>query len=197
MFRKLLPREESFFDFFENHSRLSADACRELNEIALHPAELVDRANRIKAIEHEADRITHKCIDALHRTFITPIDRADIHLLMKRLDDVIDSVDAAAARMMLYEMTELRLELRQFTELLVLASNEINTAIHSLRNLKKGSQVIDNCFLAIYDIEKKGDQILRSALARLFKEEKDSILIIKWKDIRTPGKGHRSLRGCS
>ena len=183
MFKRILPKEDSFFDYFERHSRLSVDVCRELNEIALNPVELVNRTNRIKGIEHEADDITHKCIDALHRTFITPIDRADIHRLIKRLDDIIDSVDSTAARMMLYDLSEMRQEFGQFTGVLIQATTEVESAISNLRNLKKRNEIIEKCCAAVYETEKTGDQLLRSALDRLFKEEKDPILIIKWKDI--------------
>jgi len=183
MFKRLLPREESFFDFFERHSRLSVEACRELNEVASNPTELSDRTDRIKDIEHEADDITHKCIDALHRTFITPIDRADIHRLIRRLDDIIDSVDSTAARMKLYELKDLRLEFGQFTRELVEATTELDSAINNLRNRKKRNETIEKCCAAVYETEKAGDQVLRSALAHLFREEKDPILLIKWKDI--------------
>jgi uncharacterized protein Yka (UPF0111/DUF47 family) len=135
MFERFLPKETSFFDYFEQHSKLSIEACKELNAIVANPSELVTRVNRIKEIEHDADDVTHKCIDALHRTFITPIDRADIHRLMKRLDDIIDSVDAAASRMMLYELTEVKLEAKQFTEVLIIATTEIHGAVRNLRNI--------------------------------------------------------------
>lgn len=183
MFKRLLPTETSFFDFFEQHSKLSLDACRELSAIAASPSELVRRVNRIKEIEHEADDITHNCIDAIHRTFITPIDRADIHRLMRRLDDIIDSVDGAASRMMLYEMHDIRPELQQFTEILMSATTAVDGAIHNLRSLTKGTDAIENYCQAVYEAEHKGDNILRLALARLFKEEKDPVLVMKWKEI--------------
>ncbi|MEW6049519.1 MAG: DUF47 family protein [Candidatus Zixiibacteriota bacterium] len=183
MFKRLLPAETSFFDFFERHSTLAIETCRELHAISENPSELVVRANRIKELEHEADDVTHKCIDALHRTFITPIDRSDIHRLMKRLDDIVDSVDSAASRLMLYEMTELRPEMRQFTEVLVKASTAINGAVHNLRDLKKGGTSIEKYCRAIYDAENEGDQILRSALGRLFKEEPEMMHVIKWKEV--------------
>ncbi|MFZ1685221.1 MAG: DUF47 family protein [Candidatus Zixiibacteriota bacterium] len=183
MFKRLLPAETSFFDFFEQHSRLSIETCKELNAIAQHPGELYSRVNRIKELEHQADDITHKCIDALHRTFITPMDRADIHRLMKRLDDIVDSVDSAASRMMLYELTEFRPELILFTQVLVRATTEIDAAVGNLRNLPKGMDAIEKACRGIYDAENEADQILRSALARLFKEEHETVLIIKWKEI--------------
>jgi len=183
MFKRLLPREVSFFDFFERHSKLAIESIKELNAIALNPSEMAARAERIKEIEHDADDITHKCIDALHRTFITPIDRSDILRLIKRLDDIIDSMDSTASRMMLYELTDLRPEFGQFTEVLIEATAQIDAAIHNLRDLKKGEEAIQKCCRAIYKAENAGDQILRAALARLFREETKTALIIKWKDI--------------
>lgn len=183
MFKRLLPRETSFFDFFERHSKLSIEISKELDAIATNPAELSRHVSRIGDIEHEADDVTHKCIDTLHRTFITPIDRSDIHRLIRRLDDVIDSVDSATSRMVFYEITDIRPEFKLFTEALVKAAIGIDGAVRSLRDLKHGQKVIEEYCRAIYEAENEGDRILRSALARLFKEEKDAILVLKWKGI--------------
>lgn len=183
MFKRLLPRETSFFDFFEQHSLLSIEVSKELNAIAVSPDELAGRAARIKEIEHEADEITHHCIDALHRTFITPIDRGDIHRLIRRLDDIIDCVDSASQRMVLYELTEIRPEFHQFTEVLIKATTGIDGAIRSLRDLKHGEKTIEKWCRAIYDAETESDGILRAALAKLFNEEKEAILVLKWKGV--------------
>jgi predicted phosphate transport protein (TIGR00153 family) len=183
MLKRLLPRETSFFDFFERHSELSIEASKELNAIGLHPAELTTRVGRIKEIEHTADDVTHKCIDALHRTFITPIDRSDIHRLIRRLDDIIDCIDSATSRMILYEINDIRPEFRQFTEELLKATTGIDGAIRSLRDLRHGEKAIAEFCAVIYEAEKNCDQILRKALARLFKEEKEAILVLKWKGI--------------
>lgn len=183
MFRRLLPREAGFFDFFEHHSRLSIAVCREIDAIALDPAEMMTRSNRIKELEHEADDITHKCIDALHRTFITPVDRGDIYQLIRRLDDIVDSIDATASRMTLYAMTKMRPELKQFTEVLVKATIELDQAVRGLRHMNRESQAIQKSCIAVSDAENEADRILRSALARLFREETDAVLIIQWKEI--------------
>jgi uncharacterized protein len=158
MFKRLLPRETGFFDFFEHHSKLSIEACQGLHAIALNPKELIGRAGHIKDLEHKADDITHKCIDALHRTFITPIDRSDILRLVKRLDDIIDSIDSTASRMVLYELTDLRPEMKDFTEVLIKATTEIDIAVSHLRDMKKGAKVIEECCRAIYEAENVGDQ---------------------------------------
>ncbi|MBK7141524.1 MAG: DUF47 domain-containing protein [bacterium] len=183
MFKRLLPQETSFFDFFEKHTKISIEACKELDAIAGQPDQLQVRAQRIKELEHAADDITHECIEALHRTFITPIDRADIHRLMKRLDDIIDCVDSTTSRMVLYEMNETKPEMKQFTEVLIKATTEIDGAILHFRHLNRDSEAINRHCLLIYDAENQGDQILRSALQRLFKDEKDPIRVIKWKEI--------------
>jgi hypothetical protein len=183
MLKHFLPKETSFFNFFEQHSTLSIEACKEFNELAIRPEELALRVARIKQIEHRADDVTHKCIEALHSTFITPIDRADIHRLIRRLDDIVDSVDSAASRMALYELTSFRPELKQLTEVLVTATAHIDSAVRSLPRLAKESDNIQKCCIAVYQAENDGDELLRAALVRLFKDESNAIMIMKWKEI--------------
>lgn len=183
MLKHFLPRETSFFKFFEQHSLLSMEACREFDDLASKPDELALRVNRIKQIEHRADDVTHQCIDALHNTFITPIDRADIHRLIRRLDDIVDSVDSAASRMALYELTDYRPELKQLTQVLVHATSHIDGAVKSLPRLAKESDNIQRCCIAVYQAENDGDELLRAALVRLFKTETDAVMIMKWKEI--------------
>jgi uncharacterized protein len=183
MFNRILPREAGFFSFFEQHSQISIEAAKELYGIASNPSNLEKSIERIKTLENDADKITHKCIDALHRTFITPIDRGEIHRLMKRLDDIVDSIDSATSRMILYEIKEIRPEFNAFAEVLVVSTTAIHEAVRNLSNLKKGAKAIDDSCRIIHETEEKGDDILRSALARLFREEKDPILVIKWKGI--------------
>lgn len=183
MLKYFLPKETSFFRFFEQHSTLSIEACKEFNDLATRPDELALRVARIKQIEHRADDVTHKCIDALHSTFITPIDRADIHRLIRRLDDIVDSVDSAASRMALYELTSFRPELKQLTEVLVTATAHIDSAVRSLPRLAKESDNIQKCCIAVYQAENDGDELLRAALVRLFKDESNAVMIMKWKEI--------------
>ncbi|MGH8016034.1 MAG: DUF47 domain-containing protein, partial [Candidatus Zixiibacteriota bacterium] len=165
------------------HSALSIEACNEFNELANKPDELTLRANRIKQVERRADDVTHNCINALHNTFITPIDRAEIHRLMRRLDDIVDSVDSAASRMALYELSNYRSELKQLALVLVNASARIDEAVRYLPRLSKESERIQKCCIDVYQAENDGDELLRSALVHLFNEEKDPVLVLKWKEI--------------
>jgi uncharacterized protein len=182
MLRRLLPQTYCFFDYFEEHIALTKEGCKVLLALATDGSDVLGRIALIKEIEHKTDEITHKCIDALHKTFITPIDRADIHRLIKRLDDIMDSVDAAALRMGLYELTDMRPEVRMIAEVLVKATEEVEEALRCLRDMRQSEKIAEKC-IAIYQLENDADGLLRSALVRLFKEEKDPVTIIKWKEI--------------
>ncbi len=182
MLRRLLPKKTDFFDYFDRHIEQTLAACQELVDLARSGDDLERRAARIKDIEHAADRITHECIEALHETFITPIERGDIHRLMKRLDDIVDAIDAAVLRLRLYEIHELREEVRLSADLLLKATGVISQALKLMRN-PHNIEAIKQCCIEIYNHENEADTVLRKALARLFNEEKDPITIIKWKEI--------------
>ena len=182
MFRRMLPRKVCFFDYFEQLAVMIIQACEAFRDLTEGKADNVGQAGRIKDIEHQADNLTHKCIEEINKTFITPIDRVDIHSLVKRLDDIVDSVDACASRIMLYEITEMRPEALQLADVLVKAAHELEVALKGLRNLKN-APVIEEKLIAIHQLENDGDTILRAALMRLFKEEDRAIQVIKWKEI--------------
>lgn len=182
MFKKLLPRETSFFDYFEAHSALILEACQAFAELAQDGQKMPEIIARVKEIEHKADDITHQCIQALHHTFITPIDRHDIHRLIKHMDDVIDSIDAASARIALYEIQEMRPEAREFGDVLVRAATVIGEAVSALRNIGNISSIHDRC-TAIHQLENEADNIHRASLVRLFKEGGDPFRLIQWKEI--------------
>ena len=183
MFKRLLPRETCFYDFFEQHIALSIKACEEMVMLASNGSAVPDTAARVAALERQADEITHQCIEALHRTFITPIDREYIHRLMKRLDDIVDSVYDASSHIELYEVQSIRPEAREMIEILVLATNKIREALVLMRDLRNPQTINDRC-IEIYQFENDADHIIRKALARLFKEESERpIEVIKWKEI--------------
>ena len=182
MFRRILPREVCFFDYFEQLAVMIIQACEAFRDLTEGKTDNVAQAARIKDIEHQADTLTHKCIEEINKTFITPIDRVDIHTLVKRLDDIIDSVDACTSRIALYEITEMRPEALQLAEVLVKAAYELEVALKGLRNLKN-APIIEEKLIAIHQLENDGDTLLRAALMRLFKEEDRPIQVIKWKEI--------------
>lgn len=182
MFGRFLPKETSFFDYFEEHAELTVEGVKEFLSMVTTGANIETKARRIHDIEHETDVITHRCVETLHKTFITPIDRDNIHRLITRMDDIMDYVEAAAERMALYELTVMTPEVRDLADTLLRATQQVELALKGLRNLKNPQAVLKQC-IDINRLENESDQVLRRAVARLFKEEKDPILIIKWKEV--------------
>ncbi|MCC6748941.1 MAG: DUF47 domain-containing protein [Deltaproteobacteria bacterium] len=182
MFKRLLPRETSFFDYFEQHAALTLEGAKEMLSLVSTGANIPAKAKRIKEIEHECDVLTHRCIAALHKTFITPMERHDIHKLMSKMDDIMDYVEAAGDRFAVYEVPEMRAEARDLADVIVRSAEVIQQGLAALRSGKDGDGVL-KCCVEIHRLENEGDAVLRSALGRLFKEEKDAISVIKWKEI--------------
>jgi hypothetical protein len=179
---RLLPREESFFDDFEKHALKTVEGCRTFVEMAQGKVSPADACPRIKAIESECDTITHHVVERLHKVFITPIDRNDIFRLISKMDDVIDFVEAAALRVVLYEVNGNNNELWSLARVLQAGSERISEALVGMRNLKHPELILEKC-VEINRLENDADVQLRGAIAKLFKEEKDPIQIIKWKEI--------------
>lgn len=182
MFGKLLPRKMSFFDFFEQHAALCAEGIREFVALTAPGADIPHHARRIKELEHQTDVVTHQCVEVLHKTFITPIERDDIHRLITRMDDIIDNVEATAERIVLYEINNMRDEVHEMGSVLLQCVEKIQQAVKALRNMKNADLILQTC-IVINQLENEGDAILRKSLARLFREEKDPMVVIKWKEI--------------
>jgi predicted phosphate transport protein (TIGR00153 family) len=183
MLKFFIPREAAFFDYFERHTALGVRTCGAFLELLrCAPERREEQAAHIKDLEHEADLVTHECMKALSATFITPMDRSDIHLLIKRLDDLVDAVEAASSRLALYRIGAVREEAIQLAEVLVRAARDIEAAVQGLRRMKN-LPAVNERLIAIHNLESEGDVILREALRRLFDEETDPVLIIKWKEL--------------
>ena len=182
MFGRFLPRETSFFDFFEQHAALTIEGTKELLSLVTTGANIPTKCRRISDIEHETDTITHRCVEALHRTFITPIDRDSIHRLITRMDDVMDFVEAAAERIDLYELTVMTPDVRDLADVLHRATQQVEAAMRGLRSMREPQLTLKLC-IDINRLENEADAILRRSVARLFKEEKDPIVVIKWKEV--------------
>lgn len=182
MLRRLLPQSTDFFQFFEQLSLLMIKTCQTFLELTSTTGDKSSLAVQIKDLEHQADDVSRQCIEAIHKTFITPIDRNDIHHLIRRMDDIVDAVDSATARLILYEIDHIRPEAQDLAKVLVKASTEIELAVQGLRDSKKTAITMERC-IAIHQLENEGDDILKAALSRLFKEESNAVLVIKWKEI--------------
>jgi uncharacterized protein Yka (UPF0111/DUF47 family) len=133
-------------------------------------------AARIKEIEHETDVITHACVERLHKTFITPLDREDIHQLISRMDDVMDYIESAAAAVMLYGLTEMTAPAKALAEVLVRATETVAVAVAGLRNMNRAESILNAC-IEVNRLENEGYEILRSALAELFRSNGDPLML--------------------
>jgi len=141
----------------------------------------VEISRQIKDLERHADKLSRNCTDLLYKTFLTPLDRNDIYTLVKRLDDLADQINAAAFRISAYGVTDIRYEAVEFSTIIQSCIEELIVAVKDLRKLKNKNQILV-CCKRVHDLENQADEILRSAVSRLFKEG-DVLLLIKWKEI--------------
>jgi len=179
---RLLPHDQTFFQFFEQHGAKTVEGCRALLALIESPADLEAQSQRVAQIEQECDDITHAVVASLHKTFITPLDRNDIYRLITHMDDIMDLVEAAADRFALYEIHHSTADVGELARALVSSAEHVRSAVAGLRDMKQAESILQHC-IEINRLENVADKILRSALARLFREEKDPIAVIKWKEI--------------
>ena len=183
-FARLLPASGGgqFFELFEQHAERTREACVLLVALLRPGANIEEHAKEIKRVEHLGDEITHTVIERLHQTFITPIDREDIHELVSRMDDVLDLVEATSERLWLYDVRQMEPEAVELAGVLLKAVEEMAAAVRGLRDLKDRPRLIAHC-TEINRLENEGDALLRRAVARLFRESTDPIHVLKWKEI--------------
>ncbi len=176
---RLIPREEKFFaDFITLADRIVSGATLLERMLSSDPPAW-DTALQIKQIESECDALTHNIIKRLNSTFVTPIDREDIHTLAKSLDDVMDSIDAAAAVTRRYRMAQLRYGARELASLTWQSAMQVKVAVEALERRKDVHQLA----VEVNRLENAADDIHDEALRRLFEDEKDAITVIKWKEV--------------
>ena len=181
----LMPKETVFFDLFEKSAENVQKGAQKLFELMGNFSDLGYRVQEIKEIEHAGDKLTHEMIERMNKTFITPLDREDIHELACRLDDILDFMDTATARMFLYKVKEPMPDAVALAQVLVRSTATIKAAMPLLRTLTKKASVeaLLKACVEIHTQENEGDRIEQHALASLFENVMDPITVIKWKDI--------------
>ena len=179
MFR-LLPREEKFFDLFEQQAAHIVTASRVLEELTLDYPDAKAKAEQIKDIEHAGDTVTHEIVRRLNTTFVTPIDREDIYALASRLDDVLDLIDAVADRLLVYKIDSPTEGAMAMAKIIVKTAEETDRAVRCLRTL---SPFYHKHAVEVNRLENEADRLLRDQLAALFEGSKDAIEVIKWKEL--------------
>ena len=182
MFKRFLPETIDFFKFFDEHCALIVEAASELMALSSPGCVLSEGVEKIHKLEHKADQLTHGCMTALQKTFITPFDRSQIHNLIKQLDDVMDGIDDAAARITLYDIVEVRSEFSELASIIHRAVATLVVAVRELRDLKYAREIKD-AVKTVHQLENDGDKVLHTGIQRLFRENTHPYQVIQWKEI--------------
>ena len=176
---RLIPKEEKFYaDFVAMAEQLRIGA-RLLEEMLATDPPNADLAHEIKEVEHKCDFLTHEIIQRLNKTFVTPIDREDIHSLARSLDDVMDAIDDTAALLPLYHIETIRSGARELSRILSSSADEVRLAVEAL----EGRRGVLEHGVEINRLENEADRVHHRAVGQLFDEERDPILVMKWKEI--------------
>jgi predicted phosphate transport protein (TIGR00153 family) len=176
---RLIPREERFFDDFVAMAEQIRLAATMLEEMLAPEKPIWDKADQIKEVEHKCDFLTHEIIQRLHRTFVTPLDREDIHTLARSLDDVMDAIDASASVVRLYSIEQVRPDARELARIIKASAGEMVKALKALERRKGVAEPA----VEINRLENEADRVHQAAVRLLFQEERDPIEIMKWKEI--------------
>ena len=182
MFSRLMPREGRFFDLFNAHAAQIAEGGRALAQLFTDFGAAADHAAHIDAAEHSADKITHETIALLHKTFITPIDRDQIHQLITSMDDILDLIQDTAESIVLYDIRRVSPEALQLAKICQMTCDRVRAAVGLLANLGDPDAILKTCE-EIDRLESDADRVMRSAMSRLFREESDVKQLIKLRTI--------------
>jgi len=178
----LIPKEEKFWDLFEQQAKSIEEAAHVFLDLAREWHDKHPGIARLRDLEHECDITTHEIMDKLNRTFVTPIDREDIHQLAKELDDVVDIIQAVSERMLLYNIAKTTDDLIELARTLEEAVVTVSKAVTAIRELNRPRRILDYC-IEINRLENRGDRTSERAIGNLFDTNKDPMEVLKWKEI--------------
>jgi predicted phosphate transport protein (TIGR00153 family) len=185
MFGRLMPREGRFFDLFNRHadeiiagSEALAQLMRQYSDVASRRTHI----DRIDLVEKKADRITHETIALLHKTFVTPLDRDDIHQLISNMDDILDLIQDVAESAMLYDLQRITPEAQQLSELNEMCCKRVQMAVRMLPSMDNAEAILKLC-REIDQLESDADRVMRAGMSKLFRDESDVRQLIKLKQI--------------
>lgn len=178
----LMPREGRFFDLFDAHAARIVEGSHELAAMLGSFSELDAHAQRIDAAERAADKVTHECIALLHKTFITPFDRDQIHQLITKMDDILDLIQDVAESVALYDLRRVTPEAKQLAEICEMCCERVKTVVGMLPRVRQADSILKTC-AEIDRLESDADRVMRAALSKLFREETDLKQVIKMRVI--------------
>jgi predicted phosphate transport protein (TIGR00153 family) len=176
----LIPKEEAFFDLFKKAAHNVIEGSRLLKEMMENFHDPAAQARRIKDVEHVGDGITHDIATRLNQTFITPLDREDIHDLASALDDILDAVEAVADRFVIYKIKKPTDAALRLADILYRASVAVGCGVD---RVGMSHAHINECSVEVNSLENEADRVSRDAISELFEKETDPIAVLKWKEI--------------
>jgi predicted phosphate transport protein (TIGR00153 family) len=179
MLNRLIPRDEQFFDLFNQLAEHLRTAAALLDRLFAEPHNTTELVRQIKDVEHQADVLTHSINQRIDKSFITPIDREDIHLLASRLDDVIDRLDGTARRVVMLHINEVREPAKRMAHVICEAADHIATAVKAV----KKPALVSAQATEIKRLEEEGDAIYHEAVGALFAGTPDPLEVIRWKEV--------------
>jgi uncharacterized protein Yka (UPF0111/DUF47 family) len=176
---RLIPKDEGFFELFDRLATRIVKATDVLDALFNEPGQLDRFAAQIKEIEHQADEVTHEIMNRLDRSFVTPLDREDIHELANTLDNVVDLIDGTARRAQMFRVTDRREPAKQLTTILKRAAVLIEGAVKQLKDPAEIARIGREMKL----LEEEGDALYSQAVGALFDGTPDALEVIKWKEL--------------
>ncbi len=182
MFGRLMPTEGKFFEYFIQHGELCVKGGKELVALMTNFDDLEHRVHAVESIEKQADKITYGTLDLLHKTFITPLDRDDIHKLITSMDDILDLMEDVAQTISLYDIKQITPEAKRLAELCQACCERVLAAVSLLHNMDNAREMLAICS-EIDKLEADADHVMRAAMSKLFREEPDVRNLIKLKAI--------------
>jgi predicted phosphate transport protein (TIGR00153 family) len=177
-----MPREQKFFDLFEDCTKNIVKSAQALKEM-IDTWQFIDsRVAEITELEHQGDTIAHQIISLLHRTFVTPFDREDIALLAHTMDDIVDYIHATADAMFIYKIPSPTQRAKELADIILQGAIEVDKAVRGLRHKSEFKQILERC-VEINRLENMADRVYRAAIGELFDNTADIAQIIKWREI--------------
>lgn len=178
----IVKKEDKFFDMFIEVGDIICDSANIFKDLINNYSNLDGKIGNLEKKEHECDDKVHEIMETINKSFITPIDREDINLIAKELDNIVDSIESAAHRFSMFKIKTVKKEVFEMADLIVKATFVLKGVLAELQNMKK-STLLTEKIIEVNRLEGEGDKIFRKAIKNLFAEEKDPIEIIKWKEI--------------
>ena len=175
---RLIPREEKFYTDFQALADELKRGARLLEEMLAPDQPIWNKADEIKEVEHKCDFLTHGIIQRLNRTFVTPLDREDIHALARSLDDVMDAIDDSASLVRLYRLDRVRFGARELAQIITASTDSVRLALDGIEQHKG----LLTHAIEINRLENEADRTHAQAVSRLFDDEKDPLMVMKWKE---------------